>query len=284
MKNYIWFILALLLLSDVTATDYQAVHREHILKTRKLEQVVKEVFTFSNNPCQGPAFSPADFLVEERVNKRIEMDMLFSLSVDLSITMSALSTYGLNKVGAKAHTIDLQKYPQWATASDVFYYLSMPQYFKAAKNDLRKMGLSSEDFTIIDEYIHSNNIHILNDEIILQSLAPIETRIRQLIFDNNQAAIALNYSSKLIKQTELNWYLWAQELLSQFPQSKQQALIDYGTKDLGFTYIIATDINETNLSYLAKRIQSGTYREQVTSRINSLKSKLARERTREGQT
>lgn len=274
----------MLLLSDVTATNYQTVHNQHIAKAQKLEQVVKEVFTFSNNPCQQPAFTPADFFDQQRVSKRIEMDILFSLAIDLDIGMSALSIYGLKKDNAKAHTINFQKYPQWATASDVFYYLSMPEYFKTANQDLRKMGLSSEDITIIDDYIQSNNIHILNDEIILQSLTPIETRIRQLIFDNNQAAIALNYSSELIEQTEHNWYLWAQELLSKFPPPKQQALIDYGTKDLGFTYIIPTGINETNLSYLAKRIQSGTYRNQVTSRINSLKYKLARERERKGQT
>lgn len=278
MNNKLYAQLAILLYALILpimamADDYKSAHNQHLVKAQKLPEIVKEVFALNDTEAGEPAFIVDDFFDPERVKLRIELKVLFSLAVDLNVDMSALSTYGLNRLESGTYTIDYYETPQWGAASDIFYNLSMPNYFdKKTKTALRKNGFSDEDFAVIDEYIRKHNINIEVDTIILDSLPSIKKRVIQTKSTNTKAALTLNYGTELSYKIEHHWFKWSQKLLIKFPRVKQQALINYYVDNIGFSQISATPKSETSEANFVKRLESGIFHQQIDKRIKKITS------------
>lgn len=263
-------------LSHAKTTDYDIAHNQHLNKVEKLPEVVKQVFDLNDIKSGVPAFIVDDFFDPERIKLRIELEVLFSLAIDLETDNSKLFPYGLKQTGNIHYILDRTKHPQWAVASHLFFDLSRPENFNEhRKAELLKKGFSHKDIEAIENYIHEKNINIQIDQLILEPLTDIEMFISQSPLTTTKAALALNYATKTLYKIEQQWFKWSQVLLSQFSRAKQQALINYAVDTLNVTDIIATPINQTSMENFAKRIESGLIRSQASERIDIMMSMLS---------
>ena len=253
--------------------EFEKVYQQQLHQGEKIEKLAAQFFEPIH---QQPLITYAEALTVEKIldrnyhQKMLKLHHAFSIALDSGINIDGLAKYGVKKRKNNKYAILQMEIPQWASISDIFWYLGSNSQFSMAKQDLRSMGLTNKDLAIIKENITKNNIRhaILDRELATHGL--VKTQLAAITSNDAKAAFAAKLINQLYRQEQIDWHNWIVKLLSQFNRVKQQALLDYGVQKLVISVTSSSHASgeglifskQKSLSY-AKRIINGEQQESL---------------------
>jgi len=266
-------LIAILLLSQISqlayADEYQKVYAQQMTQVALLPQLTQQYFAGAKGENFEDALTLHDMLDDKRHQLRVKIRTALSNAIDSNSDINALSAYGLSKVKENTYQIEYKKTPQWARIADVFMYLRDTKGLQSAERELKTMGLSSNDLSILNDYLVKNNIQVQLYKNALNVSQTGKLELANKTNNNAKAAYAQLLSQNMKNGDHKVWHHWLKQLMGNFSQVKQQIIFEYGKQQLGkrISQFSSTAISQQKSLDFATRIESGKFEQWANNAI-----------------